>query len=133
MATPQMRRTCCEGSVISRMGTARETAGSNVLPDDMTADQLAAGPDLELVARVTALIRDTVGMDVADPTRELLASGFIDSLSFVSLLLAIEQEYDIRIDVESIELADFQSIERIALFVTREMARSAAVDLPVAS
>jgi len=115
------------------MGTTQLASASNVFPDDVTTEHLPASPDPGLVMRVTALIRDSVGMDVPDPTRELLASGFIDSLSFVSLLLAIEQEYDIRIDVESIELADFQSIERIARFVTREMARSVAVDLPVAS
>jgi acyl carrier protein len=104
-----------------------------VLPDDVTADQLSASPDPSLVTRVTALIRDSVGMDVPDPTRELLASGFIDSLSFVSLLLAIEQEFGISIDIDSIELADFQSVEGIARFIMRETSRSASVQLRVAS
>lgn len=98
----------------------------------MTAEQPSASPDPGLVTRVTDLIRDSVGMDVPDPTRELLSSGFIDSLSFVSLLVAMEEEFGISIDIDSIELEDFQSVERIAHFITLEMNRSNAVHLPVA-
>ena len=104
-----------------------------MLPDNLTPGQLPARPDPSLITRVTALIRDTVGIDVPDPTRELLASGLIDSLSFVSLLAAMEQEFGISIDIDRIELADFQSVERIARFITLEMAGSDSVDLPVAS
>jgi acyl carrier protein len=104
-----------------------------VLPDDVTPEQLSASPDPSLGTRVTALIRDSVGIDVPDPTRELLASGLIDSSSFVSLLLALEQEFGISIDIDTIELADFQSVERIAEFIALEMTRSNSVNLPVAS
>ena len=105
----------------------------NVLLDDVTPEQLPASPDPSLVTRVTALIRDSAGIDVPDPTRELLASGLIDSLSFVSLLLAMEQEFGISIDIDSIELADFRSVERIAQFVMLEMTQSNSLHLPVAS
>jgi acyl carrier protein len=104
-----------------------------VLADDVTPEQLAASPDPSLVTRVTTLIRDSVGLDVPDPTRELLASGLIDSLSFVALLAAMEQEFGISIDVDRIELTDFQSVERIARFITAEMTSSDSVQLPVAS
>ncbi len=115
------------------MGITHQPSFSNALPDDVTPEQLSASPDPSLVARVTALIRGSVGIDVPGPTRELLASGLIDSLAFVSLLLAMEDEFGISIDVDSIELADFQSIERIARFIMLEMTRSNFVDVPVAS
>jgi len=104
-----------------------------VLADDVNPDQLPARPDPSLVTRVTALIRDSVGIDVPDPTRELLASGLIDSLSFVAVLAAMEQEFGISIDIDRIELMDFQSVERIAGFVTVEMTSPDSVDLPVAT
>jgi acyl carrier protein len=129
----QMPRMCCERCDVCRMGGTQEAAVSNVMPDDVIPEQPSASPDPSLVTRVTALIRDSVGVDVPDPTRELLASGLIDSLSFVSLLLAMEQEFGISIDVDSIELSDFRSVERIARFIALELTRSNAVDLPVAS
>ena len=104
-----------------------------MLADDVTPEQLAARPDPSLVTRVTELIRNSVGIDVPGPTRELLASGLIDSLSFVSLLAAVELEFDISIDIDRIELTDFQSVERIARFITVEVRSSDSVDLPVAS
>lgn len=82
-----------------------------------TSDRLTSRADAILVARILALVRDSVGVEIEDPTADLLASGIIDSLAFVSLLLAIEEAFSISIDIEELELADFQSVAHIARFI----------------
>jgi acyl carrier protein len=71
--------------------------------------------------RVALLVRDSVGVEVTDRAADLLSSGIIDSLSFVTLLLAIEREFGISIDLERMDLDDVRSIARIAAFVDREL------------
>lgn len=89
-----------------------------------TAEQLPTSRDQISVTRIAALILDAVGVDIGDPTTDLLSSGIIDSLAFVSLLLAIEQELGISIDIDSLDLTDFQSVERITRFINLEMTHS---------
>jgi acyl carrier protein len=81
-------------------------------------------PDQIPVTQIITLIQDAVGIDVRDPTDDLLASGIIDSLAFVSLLVAIEREFGMSIDVYGLDLEDFQSVERITRFINLEITRS---------
>ncbi len=89
----------------------------------MNAEQSATIPDPIPISRITALIRDAVGIDVEDPTTNLLATGIIDSLAFVSLLVTIEQEFGVSIDVNTLDLEDFQSVERITRFIRLQVSR----------
>ena len=93
-------------------------------PDDVTAEQSATLPEPVPTQRVVALIRQVAGIDVEDPNADLLATGIIDSLAFVSLLLAIEQEFAVSVDVNSLDLDDFQSVERITRFIRLQVAGS---------
>jgi acyl carrier protein len=86
-------------------------------PEDMNTEQSGTPPDAVPAHVVVALIRQVVGIDVVDPTMSLLATGIIDSLAFVSLLLAIENEFAVSIDVNSLDLEDFQSVERMTRFI----------------
>jgi acyl carrier protein len=86
----------------------------------VNAEQAPTPPDSVPAHRVVALVRQVVGIDVADPTVDLLASGIIDSLAFVSLLLAIENQFGVSIDVNSLDLEDFQSVESITQFIRRQ-------------
>lgn len=90
---------------------------------EVTPDPLPT-PDQYPITRITALIRDAVSIDIQDPTTDLLENGIIDSLAFVSLLLAIEEEFGMPIDVATLDLADFQTVERITRFINLQITRS---------
>jgi acyl carrier protein len=92
--------------------------------DDVNDEQPPTLPDPVSTHRVVALIRQVAGIDVADPNANLLATGIIDSLAFVSLLLAIEQEFAVSIDVNSLDLDDFTSVQRITGFIRVQVAGS---------
>jgi acyl carrier protein len=83
----------------------------------VNADGAPTPPDTVSAHLIVTLIRQVVGIDVVDPTTNLLATGIIDSLAFVSLLLAIENEFSVSIDVNRLDLEDFQSVERITRFI----------------
>jgi acyl carrier protein len=87
----------------------------------VNADGAPTPPDTVSSHLIVTLIRQVVGIDVVDPTTNLLATGIIDSLAFVSLLLAIENEFAVSIDVNSLDLEDFQSVERITRFVRLQL------------
>ena len=92
--------------------------------DDVNAEEPPTLPDPVPTHRVVALIRQVAGIDVADPNANLLATGIIDSLAFVSLLLAVEQEFAVSIDVNSLDLDDFTSVQRITEFIRLQVAGS---------
>jgi D-alanine--poly(phosphoribitol) ligase subunit 2 len=102
-------------------------------PDDVNAEPSPTPSDPVPAHLVVALIRRVVGIDVVDPTMNLLATGIIDSLAFVSLLLAIENEFAVSIDVNSLDVEDFQSVERITRFIRVQLSEpipSVAAELP---
>ena len=51
--------------------------------------------------------------------KDLISSGTIDSLSFVSIISAIEEKLNITLDIMSIEPDDFESIESILELVNK--------------
>jgi acyl carrier protein len=48
---------------------------------------------------------------------DLFETGYLDSLSFVSLLVHIEEEFGVQIDLKDLDLNRFQSIASIAAFI----------------
>jgi acyl carrier protein len=65
------------------------------------------------------LFSERLGLEVPDQDMDLLTGGLVDSLAFVELLLAVEQEFGVEIDINELELDDFRSIARIASLVAR--------------
>ena len=51
--------------------------------------------------------------DHVDPDQNLIESGLIDSLSFIELIYVIEGASGIEIDFDSIQLADFETLNAI--------------------
>jgi len=51
---------------------------------------------------------------------DLFESGSLDSLVFVDLLLVLERQFRITIDMQQIEIEDFQSIESIAAYLVKQ-------------
>lgn len=50
-------------------------------------------------------------------TTDIIENRLIDSLQFVEFLMFIEEVADIKIDLESINVDDFRTVENIALFI----------------
>ncbi|HEV2227922.1 MAG TPA: phosphopantetheine-binding protein [Steroidobacteraceae bacterium] len=71
--------------------------------------------DLE---RLRALFLEHFHVEVP-PGADLLESGVLDSLQLVDLLLLIEQTFGRRISIESIDLDDLRTLERLAELVGR--------------
>jgi acyl carrier protein len=71
----------------------------------------------DMLTRVTDLLRERMAIEVADPHTDLIASGYLDSLSFVELLQHIEAEFDYRVRIEDLELEHVRTVSAIAAFV----------------
>jgi D-alanine--poly(phosphoribitol) ligase subunit 2 len=76
-------------------------------------------PGNRLVGDIRAVLRDhlTIMVDSADV--DLLETGLIDSIGLVELILQLEDRFGISLPMDSLEIDDFRSINRIAHLVTR--------------
>lgn len=72
---------------------------------------------MSICDRVTKLFSEKMHLDIPSVDADLFASGALDSLAFVELLLHLEQEFGIRVPLEELELDYFRSISRIAEFI----------------
>lgn len=68
----------------------------------------------EIESRIWRIFREELHVDVPAVDTDLLAAGTMDSLTFVQLLVRIEEEFGRRIPVEELQLDDLRSIARIA-------------------
>lgn len=68
-------------------------------------------------AQLTQIFAEKLHVDVPSLDTDLLEEGLLDSLSFVDLLLCLEQEFGTVITLEDLELDNFRSVARIAEFV----------------
>jgi D-alanine--poly(phosphoribitol) ligase subunit 2 len=75
--------------------------------------------------RVAALLAERLDVLITDTDTDLFATGLLDSLGFVTLLHAIEQEFGITIDVDDLEIDRFRTIASIAEFIRAAAARAA--------
>lgn len=73
--------------------------------------------ELALAARVAALFERELQFAPVATDTDLFETSVLDSLSFVTLLAALEDEFEVRIAVESLDLRHFASIDAIARFV----------------
>ena len=80
---------------------------------------------LNMEAEIGGLIASQLLVEVGSPDDDLLASGILDSLTLVQLLVSLEEHFEIRIPLEKIEIDDMRSIQSIARLV--ESQRLAAV------
>jgi D-alanine--poly(phosphoribitol) ligase subunit 2 len=69
------------------------------------------------VERVRLLIRDALNVDVPDGDTDLLTSGLLDSLGLVTLIVEIEQEFEVEVPLDDFDPDRFRSVERIAAFL----------------
>jgi acyl carrier protein len=67
--------------------------------------------------RVQAILNDRLQADFTDADEDLFQAGILDSLSFVDLLLALEEEFSIHVALDQVDLDDFRSVSRICGYI----------------
>jgi acyl carrier protein len=80
---------------------------------------------MSLLARLNSLFLDKLNVRVPTPDTDLLASGLLDSMQIVELIVQIEQQFGLRIELESVDFDDLRSLEEIARLI-RDSAPAAA-------
>jgi acyl carrier protein len=77
-------------------------------------------PDLALYDEIITIFLERLNVTVPSLDADLLASGVLDSLALVELLMQLESRYGIEISLEKLDCDDFRSVATIASFVARE-------------
>jgi D-alanine--poly(phosphoribitol) ligase subunit 2 len=70
-----------------------------------------------IIEHLRRLFVERFHIEVPSADMDLLATGVLDSLQFVELLLQIEQQFGIQVAIEDIDLDDLRSLARIGRMV----------------
>ena len=76
--------------------------------------------DPRAVARIQALFEDALNVPAPAPDVDIIDRGLLDSLALVTLLFEMEVEFGVQIPLDSLEIEDFRTIERIASLLDSE-------------
>jgi acyl carrier protein len=71
----------------------------------------------EIVARIGRIFEDTLSMSAPAPDLDIIDAALLDSLTLVSLLFAIEQEFGIEIPLDSLEIDALRTLSSIATMI----------------
>jgi acyl carrier protein len=71
----------------------------------------------ETSERLRDILARTLGTSPPDPETDLVASGALDSLALVELLVAVEQEFSIMFAPDELEIERFRSLAALAELV----------------
>jgi methoxymalonate biosynthesis acyl carrier protein len=74
-------------------------------------------PSVQLVVEITRFIRETLLVEVASPEDDLLATGVLDSLTLIQLLVHLEEQFSLKISLDELEIDDLRSINSITRLV----------------
>ena len=71
----------------------------------------------ETAERLRDILARTLGTSPPDPETDLVASGALDSLALVELLVAVEQEFSITFAPDELQIDRFRSLAALAELV----------------
>ena len=72
--------------------------------------------DPPVVGQVLEIFR-RMGRDVPSSDTDVFETGLLDSIGFVELLAALEQEFGFVVQLEDLEVENFRSVRAIAAFI----------------
>ena len=75
----------------------------------------AAGMSLDV--ELNAIFTDKLNVRVPTPDTDLIASGLLDSMQIVELVMQIEQQFGVRIGLEQVDFDDLRSVSGIARLI----------------
>lgn len=67
--------------------------------------------------RIRTVLRERLQIDAPGSAQDLFQTGILDSLSFVDMLVVLEEEFGIHIALDQVDLADFRSIAAICEYI----------------
>jgi len=73
----------------------------------------------DLETRIQRIFDRELGLEVPSADTDLFATGSLDSLVLVRLLVVLEEQLGTRIALDRLEMSDFRTISRIAGFLSR--------------
>jgi acyl carrier protein len=74
-------------------------------------------PERGTVPRLQALFEQALQMPAPAADADMIAGGLLDSLGLVTLLFEIEQEFGVQIALETLDLEDVRTLDRLAALV----------------
>jgi D-alanine--poly(phosphoribitol) ligase subunit 2 len=77
-----------------------------------------------VTSEINAVLRDHLNVIVDSPDTDLLETGLIDSIGLVELILQLEERFGVNLPMDTIEIDDFRSINKIADLIARLSASS---------
>lgn len=80
----------------------------------------------DVVERLRALFLDELHLELPSADTDLLATGLLDSLAFVELMLQLESRFGVVVRLDEIDLEQFRTVRSIA----RTVAASGRADAP---
>lgn len=75
---------------------------------------------------VTSVVCKTLTIESIAFEEDLFDSGLLDSLSMVQLMVALEEEFGIRIEPEDLDFEDYKSVKSMTEMVNRLSLSSAS-------
>lgn len=69
--------------------------------------------------KVASIVSKTLTLEKITLEEDLIESGKLDSLSLVQLMVALEDEFNLRIEPEEIDFADYRSVKSMAKMINR--------------
>lgn len=76
-------------------------------------------PDPETMRRLERVLEDALSIAPPSPDTDILEAGLIDSLAMVTLLFEIEREFGLTVPLDSIDIDDLRTIERVGQLIAR--------------
>ena len=73
-----------------------------------------------LPTKIMTVLEQRSGIAVPSPETDLFNTGVLDSLTFLDLMLTIENEYGIRISFESLDMQTLNSVNGICEYIIRQ-------------
>jgi len=74
-------------------------------------------PAGSVIAQLTDLVRDQLGVDVPSSDTDLVAAGLLDSLALVTLIVGIEDTFGCRLPLDDFDIDRFRSVDAMAAFL----------------
>lgn len=75
-------------------------------------------PSNDTLLRVRALLADVLNVDAPANDTDLVDTGVLDSLALVSLILELENAFDITVSYDDLEIDAFRTVNSIGAFVS---------------
>jgi acyl carrier protein len=67
--------------------------------------------------RIVKIFSEKLNLEIPSVNTDLVEEGILDSLTFVELLVCLEQEFMVKVPMDSIDIDNFRSTAKIAEFV----------------